>query len=276
LAVGGGKKYVNFQYEDGGYIHANNVDGKNESDKKFFGIILTPENVKAIQGKQQADLEIINEKRRKNEEAIEDLNSKNLKFQLGFDSQGNYEYFVIVGEVGEEVVSTSLKTQLDAKMETFFIKGGSGNKVPVPLNGDGKIIYDADKKYDYNSKDIKKFAIILTQKNVEELKKLGDDQLSLLRLEPPAPPAPAPAQLTPALANDQGEILKQKILGGIAGGVIGVGGVLLCASALGVGIVSAPVIGAVIGVGVAGAVVGSVVSKPIAEAIAGRSSQRNL
>jgi hypothetical protein len=64
-------------------------------------------------------------------------------------------------------------------------------------------------------------------------------------------------------------------VGGIAGGVVGVGGVLLCASALGVGIVSAPVIGAVIGVGVAGVVIGCVVAEPIAKAISEHSSQRS-
>jgi len=159
-----------------------------------------------------------------------------------------------VGEVGEGVVSTSLKTQLDAKMGTFSIKGGLGdNKVLVPLNADGKIIRDEKNCYDYSSREIKKFAIILTQENVEALKKLGDDQLSLLRIEAPAPPAPAPTPapaparptaapppapapppahasalptppapapahppVAPALSDPtQEEILRQKILGGV-------------------------------------------------------------
>lgn len=330
-----GNKYVNFQYEDGGKIHTIAIEGKNESDKQFFGIILTPENVKAIQGKQKADIKIINEKKRKKEEAMRFLESKNLKFQAQLNHEGNFEYFVIVGEVGEGVVSTSLKKQLDGKMGTFSIKGRSGdNKALVPLNADGKIIYDANRKYDYNSEDIKKFAIILTQENVEALKKLGDDQLSLLRIEAPAPapvPAPAPAPPPaparspaappatpapaqppadpppptaappppapaarpsatpappwvasapaaapasapaaapppPALSNPiQEEILRQKILGGVVGGFVGVGGVLLCASALGVGIVSAPVIGTAIVVGVIGAGIGGALAKPIAQ-----------
>ena len=87
------------------------------------------------------------------------------------------------------------------------------------------------------------------------------------RAAAPAPRAPAPAAAPPADAPNQGEILKQKIIGGAVLGAVGFGGVLLCASALGIGIVSAPVIGTAIGVGAVGIVVGVVVSDPIASAI---------
>ena len=85
---------------------------------------------------------------------------------------------------------------------------------------------------------------------------------------PPAPPADAPAQ-------NEGESFNQKIIGVAVGGAIGVGGVLLCASALGVGIVSAPVIGTAIVVGGAGILVGSIVAKPIADSIANCSSKNS-
>jgi hypothetical protein len=456
IAGSNGKKNFLIQFEDGGTIHDNRYAHEDKGSPKFFGIILIPEDVIKIKEKRDKDLSDFQKSEDKKTELLRGLGEKGLKVMPNLNDSDELEFFVTLQDGFEGVDVQKVKNELESKMHNFSIKGGSGNKVLVPLDADGLIIRDEQNFYDYNSRDIKKFAIILTQENVEELSGLPNDQLSLLRIEAPAPapapapdlppapapafvipvplsdasaaaltdarlaaslavdpppvahapdlqpapaplavdpppfapapalpqapapapaeapapalvapaPAPAPAEApasippTPAPAeapapapaeapapahpparptaapasipptparpatapvqlgapptfalltkpelappdsapstprsatrpapakpssaqtapiNDQEEILKQKILGGVVGGVVGVGGVLLCASALGVGIVSAPVIGAVIGVGVAGAVIGSVVAVPIANAI-GRSSQRS-
>jgi hypothetical protein len=321
VGKGGKKKHILFQYKDDIKIYSTNVDGKNESDKQFFGIILTPDNVKVIRAKHEADQEKINEQKRKNDEAIRFLESKNLKFQAQLNHEGNFEYLVTVGEVGEGDGSTILKNELGRKMGTFSIKGQYNNdKVLIPLDEEGRIIYGNKNEYDYESIHIKKFAIILTQKNVKALELLEDDQLSLLRIEAPAlapavvaapvaRPTASPAAATPAAPaarptaspaaaatpyhpapdataapaapsradqpNHQ-EILKQKILGGVVLGAVGVGGVLLCASAMGVCIASTPVIGTAVAVGAVSVAIGAVIAaEPIGQHFASISSSRS-
>jgi hypothetical protein len=240
---------------------------------------------------------------------LQNLEKKGLKVRHNVKLNGELEFFVTLQDELGGCDVQQVQKSLEDKMESFLIKGQSeNNKVLVPLNADGDIIYsstefsDGAKKnptYDYSSPSIRKFAIILTQNNADKLLTLNEDQINLLKTEdalphpaPVAAPAPAPraaAPLAPAPraaappavapapadAQNHGEILKQKIIGGAVLGAVGVGGVLLCASALGVGIVSAPVIGTAIGVGVAGALVGSVVAKPIADSITSCLSKKS-
>ena len=303
------QKHVHIQYADCGKIFFNHEENKSDSDASFFGVILTPENVKKIQAKHEKDLSDFQEREEEKTKLLQALKDKGLEIRPSQKSNGELEFFVTLQDGLGGVDVKQVQKSLEDKMESFLIKGQSeNNKVLVPLNADGDIIYsstefsDGAKKnptYDYSSPSIRKFAIILTQNNADKLLTLNEDQINLLKTEdalphpaPVAAPAPAPraaAPLAPAPraaappavapapadAQNHGEILKQKIIGGAVLGAVGVGGVLLCASALGVGIVSAPVIGTAIGVGVAGALVGSVVAKPIADSITSCLSKKS-
>ncbi len=291
IAGGSGeKKYVNFQYRGDSKIHNLDQAGKTESDKEFFGIILTQDDVKKIQAKCEKDLKDFQESEEKKRELLKGLKEKGLEVRHNQKLNGELEFFVTLQEGLGGVDVQGVKASLEAKMKEFSIKGvGGNNKVLVPLNADGNIIYsstefsDVAKKnptYDYSSSSIRKFAIILTQNNARELLTLNypDEQIQLLKMEEARMEealTPRDAAHAPADAQNHGEILKQRIIGGVAGGVVGVGVTLLCASALGIGIVSAPVIGTAIVVGGAGILVGSIVAEPIASAIKSCSPEIN-
>ena len=196
---------------------------------------------------------------------------------IPIEGEGNF-FIRFDSRLKAECCSKELKKKFNIQEAVY------GGKKFINFSYRGNELIMGEHEHSKSDEDVEFFGIILTPDDIKFFQiEVAPAPPAPAAAHAAAPPAPAPRAPVPpppappadAPAQNEGESFNQKIIGVAVGGAIGVGGVLLCASALGVGIVSAPVIGTAIVVGGAGILVGSIVAKPIADSIASCLSKRS-
>jgi hypothetical protein len=267
-------KHICFQYRNSSNIVNNHDHDKTDADVECFGIIFTNDNIDKIRKKKEDDDKRAIEKKDKINKNLAILKDKALKHFHFLNGEDVVDYYVVVAEVKDVSQIQELKKSTEERLQNFPIKGSEGSsKVLVPLDMKNQIIYGPNDRYDYDSHNITKFAIILTEANISELSNMQEEQIKMLIEEKNDITKPV-GEENPSSKAPQNNNLEYAGL--VIGGLTGVATVTVCATALGVGIVSTPVIVTALGVGLVGAGIGFALAKPIAESLTKSKESENF